>query len=214
MVLHIGAWHWGAKYPQFYIDRLRSGLRRHLTIPYKFHIWKPEREDEYLTEIPGCLCRLRMFDRFWQQQQGIYIGDRIVCMDLDSVVVGRLDELFWLDEPFSILQGANSSNPGKFNGSLWSFVVGYGDEVWQDFSLEATKAIPYYEFPDDQAWMEAQLPCPSSWKVGAESGVFAFAKPGWVSGTDLPAEARLVVFPGWRDPAKFQHLSWVKQNWR
>ena len=30
----------------------------------------------------------------------------------------------------------------------------------------------------------------------------------------VPEGARIVAFPGHRDPSKYQHLSWVRDNWR
>ncbi len=169
-----------------------------------------------LTKIKGCFARLRMFDPLYQENIEIVAHskiDRIVCMDLDTVITGPLDPLFDRDETFLILQGANAANPCPFNGSLMMLRAGHHSEVWSDFSLEKARAVPFYEFPDDQGWIHHMLPNAAGWKVGAESGVYAFQKPGWPKGDDLPADARMVVFPGWRSPEKFKHLKWIKENW-
>jgi len=50
--------------------------------------------------------------------------------------------------------------------------------------------------------------------VGPADGVYGFHKPGWPKGEALPKNARIVAFPGWRDPVGFRHLDWVKQHWR
>jgi len=84
--------------------------------------------------------------------------------------------------------------------------------VWTDFSLEAAQAVPFFSFPDDQAWLEAKLPDAAA--IGPEQGVYGFCKPGWNTGTALPKNARIVAFPGWRDPVGFGHLSWVAEHWR
>jgi hypothetical protein len=94
-----------------------------------------------------------------------------------------------------------------------SFRVGAHPELWTDFSLEAVKASPKHEFHDDQGWYWHKVPDAAGWKAGPESGVYAFQKPGWPKGEKLPRDASLVVFPGWRDPAKFTHLDWVKRHW-
>jgi hypothetical protein len=212
-MLHIVMWVWGTKYGPEYLDRLRKGVDRNLQESHRWLVARPVPEDEHLTEIPGCFVRLRMFDVEWQRANGIEDGDRIVCVDLDVVITGSLDPLFLRPERFLILLGVNASNPCPYNGSLWMFRAGYRPDVWLDFSIEAASAVEHYEFPDDQAWLAHKLPGAPGWKAGAQSGVYAFKKPGWPKGEDLPDDARMVVFPGWRDPAKFAHLGWVKRHW-
>jgi len=213
MALVIGTWFWGEKYPTYYVDRLRAGVARNLKQDYEFRVFSPEPEDAYLTETPGCLCRLRTFDPDWQEAQGIEPGDRIVTLDLDLIVTGPLDPLFNAVDPFKILMGANSANPCPYNGSVWMLRAGYRPDVWADFSLEAIKASPKYEYHDDQGWMAFKLPRENGWRVGPSSGIYAFKKPGWPGGDELPKDARIVAFPGWRDPNDVKHLDWVKQHW-
>jgi hypothetical protein len=210
--LNIVTFVWGDKYPGHYVERLKAGLTRNLKRDYRFHVIAPEPADEYLTKIPGCFCRLRLFDPAWQEKNGL--TGRIVCVDLDVVVTGELDALFnrGEEEDFAILQGVNSSNPGRFNGSLWMLRAGTNADVWGDFSLEAAARVPHFSFPDDQAWFESCMPHAAP--LGPLDGVYAFQKPGWPKGDALPKDARLVAFPGWRDPSKFRHLDWVKSNWR
>jgi hypothetical protein len=210
-VLTVGTWVWGDKYGPEYMERLEAGLRRHLTGEYRFRVFRPDREDMHLTG--GCLVRLRMFDPAWQARNGIGPEDRLACIDLDVVVTGSLDPLFERVEPFVILHGGNSLNPCPFNGSLMMLRGGAYPEAWSDLSEAALKRVKFYAFPDDQGWLAHKVPHAAGWKVGQASGVYAFRKPGWPGGDDLPGDARLVVFPGWRDPQAFQHLSWVKQHW-
>lgn len=214
MALLIATWKWGKKYPLEYVSRLKAGIARNMRQEYRFAVFGPEEEDEHLTEIPGCFCRLRMFDPEWQEKQGIENGDRIVCIDLDVVVTGDLEPLFDREDPFLILQGANASNPCPYNGSIWSLIAGYRPDVWVDFSLDAAKAVAHDRFPDDQAWLADRIPTATGWRVGSESGIYAFKKPGWPKGDELPKDARLVAFPGWRDPQHFKHLPWIKEHWR
>jgi len=212
MTLFITTWHWGKKYGPEYIERLRLGVEKWHRKPYEWRVFKPEPHDVHLTDLPGCLCRLRMFDREWQERQGIQRGDRIVCMDLDSIVTGPIEPFFERDDRFLILRGANSENPNPFNGSLMMLKAGYHEDVWTKFNLEDLHAkARWHHYPDDQAWIWHMLPESSGWKAGF--GIFAFKKPGWPRGDDLPRDARLIVFPGWRDPSQFTHLPWVQQHW-
>lgn len=213
MALIISTWLWGNKYSDEYVERLRRGVEKHHPKRYTWRVFRPEPEDEYLTQIPGCLCRLRMFDRQWQDRQGLSKGDRLVTMDLDSIVTGSFEYLFITDERFMILKGANTVNKCPFNGSLMMLKVGSYPEVWNRFSLDAVSRVPHHDYPDDQAWIWHMMPNSSGWVAGFSSGVYAFKKHGWPPGDGLPPNARLVVFPGWRDPQMFIHLPWVKKHW-
>jgi hypothetical protein len=212
VALIISTWVWGTKYGPEYVAKLASAVKRNLKQPHRFAVFFPQEEDAYLTEIPGCFARLRTFDPKWQAANGIEAGDKIVCMDLDLIVTGPLDNLFDREEPFTILQGVNSANPCPFNGSLWMLEAGYRPDVWHEFSPELAAKVPFYEFPDDQAWLADIIPDAGSF--GPEDGVYGFMKRGWPKGETLPKNAKVVAFPGHRDPSHFTHLDWVKANWR
>lgn len=212
--LTICTWLWGDKYGPEYIQKLFASVRRNLKQDYLPMVTTPQVEDRHLTDLKGCFARLRLFDPAWQAANGIEPGDRIVCMDLDLIVTGPLDELFDREEPFVILQGANAVNPCPFNGSLWMLRAGYRPDVWHEFSPELAAKVPFHEFPDDQAWLADMIPDAAGWTCGRESGVYAFQKRGWPKGEALPKDARMVAFPGWRDPSQYTRLDWVREHWR
>jgi hypothetical protein len=226
-MLAISTWLWGEKYSVQDIYKLKRGIVRHLKQPHRFLVmtererdWTPpdgiERhaiKDPELLSVQGCFARLRMFDYGWQQNRKI--DDRLVCLDLDLVITGGLDVLFDRPESFVIFAGANSHNPCPFNGSVMMLRPNCHGEIWNDFSLQNIQQIPFYEFPDDQGWIAHKLPNAATWQCGKKSGIYAFMKPTtaqWI-GQGLPDRARIVAFPGARQPKDFQHLNWVKQNW-
>lgn len=213
-MLYVTTWHWGDKFSKDHANILHASVKRNLKQPFEWRVFTPEQEDEYLTKVPGCFCRLRQFDPIWQKKQGIKSGDKIVCIDLDTVITGSLDELFDRDEPFVIMQGANASNPCPFNGALMMLCAGTHPEVWSDFSIEAANKISFHSFPDDQGWIWHKVPDAAGWKVGKEHRVYVYKKPGWPSyiGDALPKGARLVTFIN-NDPSKLVHLDWVKEHW-
>jgi hypothetical protein len=215
-MITICTWLWGNKYTVKDVAKLRSGVERHLKQPHRFIVISDQFRDAYPildTHLyAGCFARLRLFDPRFQESVGV--EDRIVVMDLDSIVTGPLDVLFDRPDNFMTLTGVNAANPCPYNGSVWMLRAGYRPDVWHDFSLEAAEHVPYYEFPDDQAWLAHKIPNVVGWKAGSQSGIYGFQKPGWPKGKDLPHDARLVVFPGWRAPSKFTHLPWVKEHWQ
>lgn len=212
-MLTISTWAWGNKFSKDYIDRLRESVKRNVKQPYQWRVFHPEARDVHLTKIPGCFCRLRMFDPEWQARN--FIDDRLVLIDLDTVITGPLDEVFDRPEPFVIMQGGNAANPCRFNGALQMLRAGAHPEVWNDFSVEAASKVPFYTYPDDQGWIWHKLPDAAGWKCGKESGVYVFRKPGWPVMLDdhMPDGARLITFNGPRSPDKFKDLPWIKEHW-
>ena len=234
-MLTVITWLWGDKFGADDVAKLHGGLRRNLRQPFRFlcctdqgsgdsetfngpngpvELFFIEQDDTHLLTRKGCFARLRMFDPSWQTKRSI--EERLVCIDLDTIITGPLDPLFDRPEPFVIMQGGNAANPCPYNGALMMLRAGEHPEVWSDFSLEAAAKMPFYSFPDDQGWLAHKIPGAAGWKVGTEHGVYVFQKRGWPggkSGTALPDDARLVTFIN-RGPRDLMHLNWVKEHWR
>lgn len=227
MTLWITTHCWGQRYGREYVNRLSAGVRRNLRTAHRFVViadgaanrgfiqtaWEIPKQDFPLLTERGCFCRLRMFSPDWQASHGIKPGDRIVSLDLDMVITGRLEPLFDREESFVILQGANAANPCPFNGSVFMLRAGTHSEIWSEFSLDAAKKTKFHTFPDDQGWLWDRIPKAAGWQVGPTSGIFGFQKPGWPGGDELPSSARIVSFFGKRDPAQFVKLPWVRKYW-
>lgn len=227
MALFICTWLWGDKWPPIYVERLFAGLRRNLVQPFHSVLITDRadigctdiastiaQEDLPLTRQLGCLVRIRMFDPQWQESIGAQPGDRIVNIDVDAVITGKLDPLFDRDGDFTIMQGFNQTNPCPFNGSLWMLRAGERPDVWTDFGLDAHRKfrVPIHSIADDQGWLHSKFPNAKAYTPA--DGVYAFKKIGWgVAGRrGLPDNARLIAFPG-RDPGKYPEVSWIRAHW-
>lgn len=213
---------WGSKYSIDHVTRLRNGVARNMKADHRFALvsddgreadgcesWRIPEADLSLTEIPGCFARLRLFDPDYLEA---HKAERVVVLDLDSVITGPLDDLFERPESFLIFQGANAANPCPYNGSTWMLRRGYRPDVWSEFSVEAASKVPFYKFPEDQAWLAHKLPGAHGWKAG-QDGMYAFNKPGWPGGYELPVDARIVTFVAGHDPSHFTNLNWVRRHW-
>lgn len=222
MALAFITWLWGDKYNEGDIQKLAAGVRRHYPGDFRFVVYAdrplnlPSPIDARLIANPdlvgrSCFCRLRMFDPTWQGWHGF--DDRIISLDLDAVITGSLVGLFDRTEPFLILRGVNAVNPNPFNCSVMMLRAGECAEVWNDFTPEKAKAVPFHNFPDDQGWIWHKLPQAAGWDAGRASGIYGFQKPGWPPGQALPHDARIVAFIGWRKPSMFKHIRWVKNHW-
>lgn len=227
-MLVITTWLWGSKYNASDVEKLSASVSRNLNQPHMFvcvsdrlmsfsgGIIRRSIKDRNLLLVDGCFARLRMFDPEWQS--GFWVkqepDDRIVNIDLDTVITGNLDLLFDRKEPFLIMQGANSVNPCRFCGAMMMVRRGAVPHLWSWFSLDDAMKIPFHKFPDDQGWIWAKEPNAAGWQCGRD-GVYAFHKPGWPKGSDdLPSDARLVTFNGFRSPQMFNSLPWIREHWR
>lgn len=218
-------WLWGDKYSSSDVFKLVGGIRRNTRRSHKFVVFTddeklsvPENVEVYPIPNPeladrSCFCRLRVFDPDLQRQYGL--GDKIVSVDLDDVIVGNIDPLFDTSEEFMVLKGANAVNPNPFNCSLYMLRAGSLAHVWRDFTVAKAKKAKYHEFPDDQGWIWHVVPRAGGWTVGASSGIYGFKKPGWPVGTWwLPPQARIVAFIGSRKPRDYEKMPWLQHHWR
>jgi hypothetical protein len=219
-MLTVVTWLWGTKYPPEYVYRLRAGVKRHLKTPHRFVCVTnrkvdcetiPLEDPQLLPVRDGCYVRLRMFDPEWQERHGI---ERIVCLDLDLICVGTLDPLFDGPEPFLILHGGHF-NPCPFNGSVQMITRGACPEIWSRFNVEEAEKAAVIEGKwrgSDQTWIAHVAPDAPGWTY--EDGIYGFRKPGWPRSNELPKNARIVAFPGGKDPSKFTGYRWLRENWQ
>jgi len=219
-MLTVLTWLWGTKYPFSHVEKLRAGVARHLKQPHRFVCVTnndipgdriPIEDVGLLAFRDGCYARLRQFDPAWQERHGI---ERLVCLDLDVVVTGELDPLFDWPDPFMILHGGHY-NPCPFNGSVMMVARGARSEIWTTFDLDLAEKIATADGQwrgTDQTWIAHCAPDAPGWTHW--DGIYALRKPGWTGNDqDLPADARLVAFPGAKDPSRLDGLWWVKKHW-
>lgn len=166
-------------------------------------------------EYPSCYRRLKLFDPETQRRLGIQPGDRVVSIDLDTVVVDDLNGLLDRHEPFVGWKVARKGLP-YFNGSLWMFRAGAFAEVWEGFHPEKSPKIAKDAgyLGSDQAWMSYVVgPDQAGWTK--EDGIYtrmevkAKGRP--------PADCRVVMFHGFLKP--WQAISsgdapWAKEYCR
>ncbi len=220
-------WLWGTKYGARDVSRLCKRVKDTLKTPHRFVAFC-DRYDKDITPLAevrliekedfplmtrSCFVRLRMFDPNWQRQNGF--DERIISIDLDNVIIDRLDQPFNNNNSFMILQHVNTVNPNPFNASVMMLRAGMHPEVWMDFTPEKAARTPFHEFPDDQGWIHYKLPNALGWTAGPSTGIYGFKKKGWPggSGTHLPPNAKIICFMGYRKPIDYSDVSWIQKYW-
>lgn len=168
---------------------------------------------------PSCYRRLKTFSR-----EAVEIfGPRIVSIDLDSVITGRLEPLWDRPEDFvgweSIIKIKHHTGVKRtrFNGSMYLLRTGTRLKVWEDFDpvkspkLTMTKRL----FGSDQAWMSLMLPEEAAWTVA--DGVYSYREHVRRNGYKLPDDARIVFFNGHDDPwgtVAQRNCPWINDFYR
>lgn len=159
--------------------------------------------------FPACYRRLWAFSA-----EAAALGDRLVVMDVDLVILGSLAPLLERTEPFVGWRPlASWGGRQRIGGGLYALTAGARQDIWEDFrppaSIAEARAAGFRG--SDQAWMSYRLAesCPV-W--GPEAGLYSIRD--MANGrAPLPPDARLVQFNGPVKPWQ-SSLSWVRAHWR
>jgi len=162
---------------------------------------------------PSCYRRLKLF----APDAASIVGERVVVMDLDTVIVGDLTDLFSRQEDFVIWGQSDYPKTQWYNGSLWMLKTGTRPRVWTEFDPKTspTLAAKAGKKGSDQGWFGYVLgPNEATWNT--QDGVYSYrvhlSRLGW----KLPANAKVVCFHGKVDPWHYdaQQHPWVRSNWQ
>lgn len=209
---------------------LQRMVARHLTVPHEFAVITDRpalfAHDadivavpiDWTTHVPGtCYVRLMTFHPMGAEM----IGDRVLQVDLDTVIVGNLDHLARRAEDLVLWRNPalHPARPGRslYNTSLLLHRCGTWPALWQCF-LDHDKRVPA---KDDQWYLSDALGPDVPCFDGRHDGVYRLARadtPG--SGVDgvLPDNACVVTFPGsegkpW-DPGILAANPWIAEHRR
>ena len=165
------------------------------------------------THNPSCYRRLKVF----APDAGAWLGERIICIDLDMVVTGDLTPL--LDDPADFKIWGQSDFPGQqwYNGSFWSLKAGARPQVWTEFNEQSPKLAKRAGCRgSDQGWFSYILgKREATWST--KDGIYSYrvhiAKQ---FGNTLPANCKLVAFHGKYDPWQYsmQQIRWIRESYR
>lgn len=164
------------------------------------------------TRNPSCYRRLKVFSA----EARDWFGDRLVCMDLDTVIVGDLRPLFDRPEDFVIWGQTDFPKTQWYNGSLWMLRTGTRTKVWTEFDPKTSPQLAHRagKRGSDQGWFSYILgPKEATWSM--KDGVYSYRVHIRPNGGVLPENARFIAFHGHRDPwgHDAQQHDWVRTHW-
>jgi hypothetical protein len=167
--------------------------------------------------LPSCYRRLKLYDRETQRDLGIDKGDRIMGIDLDSLITGDLKAVVATQGRFVGWHLPSREGHLVFNGSLQQFTAGDLQHVWSEFNpAKSPKEAASAGFRgSDQAWI--------SYKMQKQEGAVGLRDPlvssyplqnriqGFRKGTSI------IFFHGsqkpW-SPAALADTPWISRYWR
>ena len=163
------------------------------------------------AKFPSCYQRLWLFS-----DEARELGDRVINIDVDAVIVGNIDHILTREESF-----VGWTDPQfkwkKTAGGLYSLQTGAHTDVWDDFDANRSPIIAKEAgmFGSDQGWMSHKLYPPPGEYTRKDGAYYAKWLPR--NGKDLNEEARIIQTPGELKPWN-QHAHraypWMRTHWK
>lgn len=224
----------GIKYTAEYINKLYHSIERNISIPHRFVCVTDDPKGiecetyplwDWGREYGKCFTRLKMFDPMVRK----IFGKRVVCIDVDTVVTGNLDNIFSRKEDF-IIHTYYPDKHGykqKYNGSLFMMDIGCRPQVYEKFkgeeSIQLIKKLQDEKklIGSDQGWINYVLGDNEN-RFTEKDGIYHLRNimqplPCTKRRRGvLPKETKLVMFSGNQDPSMglyMNKLDWVTNNW-
>lgn len=205
---------------------LRNQLKRHLTVPHRF-VCISDREIpgvetvkiDMTTHVPRSrYAKLMTF----RPDIADILGPRILQLDLDTVIVRNIDAIVERDEDLVLWRNpcfGIARRRTRYNTSILLYRAGTRNEIWNKFDVKTTPAeMAKWTTGTDQAWISHMVgegaPYWSDKHGIYNAGTLQDASPT-KKRVALPADARIVMFPGKRDPGLPQtqeRFPWIKEH--
>jgi len=168
--------------------------------------------------LPSCYRRLRLYDGETQRSMDIDPGDRIVSLDLDTVICGSIRQILQTEGRFVGWMLAGTYHPLVYNGSFQMFTAGDLQEIWSEFDPETSPMAAQHAgyLGSDQSWLSWKL-IGKEGSVGIDFPVFASYPLHCRAMHSFSAQHRLVFFHGKKkpwSPAANAESKWIQRYWR
>lgn len=194
-----------------YANRLASQVRANLRAKHRIICITDDAASEYPrmkvkpadTRLSGWWEKIRLF------KAGMFPeGERMLFLDLDTIVVRSLDFLLDYDGNFATLH--DFWRPEGLGPAVMLWRSGWGADIWDEFVAEG---MPMNDPRGDQWWIENR----QQGRIRKEIDILQDLYPGkFVSYKTsctqaLPQEAHVVCFHG--KPRPHEVSGWVKPYW-
>jgi hypothetical protein len=196
----------GAEYNAEWVNKLKAGVSRNLTVPFEFKCLSD-------IEVPDRIPLRHNWPGWWSKIEVFrHVTGPTLYLDLDTVVVGNIDHLLETSHDFAAIR--NFHDP-KMIGSAVMWFKKPMRHVYDRFCEKPFKWIDYHERKRDGPYLGDQAFVWDS--MGRKVNTFDMEKAGIVSykfhcKNGLPEHARLVCFGG--QPKAYEvKADWLERHW-
>lgn len=133
-MIDIVCFKWGPKFTADYVNKLHNAVKRNTTIEHRFIC--------YTDDPAGVECETRPFLidlPVWWYIIGLTNpehehNDKLVYMDLDTIITGNIDHILSLDKPFATISDFGWTSGLQTAYIMWNKAV--RDSVWKYFTTK------------------------------------------------------------------------------
>ncbi len=200
---------WGTKYGPEYVNRLFYMVKRNTTLPFKFVCFTDDAKglDSNIEVRPLPEMDLPEGpERGWRKlavfKKDINLEGRVLFLDLDTVIVGNIDDYFTMDGDMILIK---HWKPSKEHGigetGVFRYTVGAHTELYDDFMADKKKFMSAYrheqayvgDISNKNGWLSFW---PEEWMPSFKYNCMRPFLLGLFLEPILPPKARMVVFHG------------------
>ena len=217
-MIHIICIKWGNKYGPEYVNNLYSGIDRFTTRGFKFTCFT----DNPKGVGTPIVCRpIPFFTGDWFSKIGLYNADlydeddQIFFFDLDTVIVGDLNEIFFYHGDFIILRDFYRAD--GYGSGLMAWRPAMVHHMWENYTQG------YKPRHGDQGWVEEQMPNAHIWQEYYPEKVISYKvhikgkgkllNPNYTNHPGTLETASIVCFHGKPLPHEVRD-PWMSEYWK
>ena len=183
-------------YDESWVDKLYRGFDRNLTSPFRF-VCYTDRKRKFSEPVLQRQIAAKVPD-YGSCIQPYEMGDPMILVGLDTIVVGNIDHLAdYCFRSDTLAVPRDPSNPHTVCNGVALVPAGY-QRLWTD-----------YPGCNDMEWIRAQKPAviDDIWP-GEVVSYRGHARAEGLDGVNI------VYFHGREKPHELAHVDWVKEHWR
>ena len=222
---------WGDKFSDDYVYNLKSMVERNTTVPHQFVCFSGRELEGIKTVklIPG-------YEGWWNKMQmfntDFKLGNRVVYLDLDTLIVDNIDWLLEYDGMFMGIEdlGAVNEHQPELKGRLQSGVMSWdyrlNSHLWNRFTSSGESQryrgdgeylnhiVPKYQRDFIQKRYKGKLKS-YKYQVYSEGITDDLSIICFHGRPSIPQAMVETVTTGWKNSGKtYEPQDWIKDYWR
>ena len=222
-MIHVVCVKWGDLYSSEYVNNLYEGVKVNTTLDFEFICFtensKGVNEEIFCRTLPNNGLQ-GWWNKMYLFSNDIGITDRIFYFDLDTVIVGNIDEIMKFDGEFAILRdfyrARRNPQARDYGSGLMAWKGGWGHNIWSDFYANKEKNTKIGA--GDQKYLMNVIPSDkvTYWQDFVPGQVISYKAHVRDEGVkdQIPDNARIICFHGKPRPHEVRNLDWMKQHWK